>query len=282
MMNKLVGPGAIAALVWLVACASTAPLPPKAIALNAAGAQAIARGDLSAAEASLSVALEYSPRFVEAWVNLGYVELRRGNFDQARHDFLRARDLNQDIPAPHHALGLLADREGLGAAAEEHYRAALKVDPGFPPARANLARRLFARGQYENAREQFERLVQVAPDEIEGWTGDAEALLQLGREAQSESVVARARDRFGDAPPLMLLVARERLQRGQWQEAEALLAPLIGVADRGRVCAAWAWIAVARAARGDSAGASEAARASLSIDRDDPVARNVLSLTAGK
>jgi Flp pilus assembly protein TadD len=282
MMNRLEVAGAIAALGWLLGCASTAPLPPKAIELNAAGAEAIARGDLSAAEASLSVALEYSPRFVEAWVNLGYVELRRGNFDQARHDFLRARDLNQDIPAPHHALGLLADREGLGAAAEEHYRTALKVDPGFAPARANLARRLFARGQYENAREQFERLVQVAPDEIEGWTGDAEALLQLGRESQSESVVARARDRFGDAPPLMLLVARERMQRGQWQEAEALLAPLIGGPDRGRACAAWAWIAVARAARGDSTGASEAARASLSIDRDDPVARNVLRLTAGK
>jgi Flp pilus assembly protein TadD len=279
MMGRVEGVAAIAAFGWIVACASTAPLAPKAIELNAAGAEAIARGDLSAAEASLSVALEYSPRFVDAWVNLGYVELRRANFDQARRDFLRARELNQDIPAPHHALGLLADREGFGAAAEEHYRAALKVDPGFAPARANLARRLFARGQYENAREQFERLVQVAPDEIEGWTGDAETLLQLGRERQAESVVARARDRFGDAPPLMLLVARQRMQRGQWYEAEALLAPLIGGLDRNRACVAWAWIAVARAARGDSTGASEAAHASLSIDPDDAVARYALRLS---
>ena len=261
-----------------VACTSTAPLPAKAIALNSAGAEAIARGDLSAAEASLSVALEYTPRFVEAWVNLGYVELRRGNFDQARRDFLRARDLNQDIPAPHHALGLLADREGLGGVAEEYYRAALKVDPGFAPARANLARRLFERGQYENAREQFERLVQVAPDQIEGWTGEAETLMQLGREVQAEGVVARARDRFGDAPPLMLLMARQRMQRGEWYEAEALLAPLVGGADRDRAGAAWAWIAVARAARGDAPGASEAAHASLSIDRYNPVAEYAMRL----
>ena len=230
------------------------------------------------AEARLSVALEYNPRFVEAWVNLGYVELGRGNFEQARRDFLRARDLNQDLPAPHHALGVLADDEGRGEEAEQDYRAALKVDPGFAPARANLARRLYARGQYENAREQFERLIEVAPETIEGWVGDAEALRQLGREAQAEETVARARERFGDAPPLRLLVAREQVARGEWQEAEALLAPLLGGADRARAGAAWSWIAIARIGRGDAPGARQAALAALAIDRDDAVARYALGL----
>jgi Flp pilus assembly protein TadD len=258
-------------------CASTVPLPPKAVALNAAGAEALAAGDLATAEARLSVALEYSPRFVEAWVNLGYVELRRGNFEQARRDFARALDLNEDVPAPHHALGVLADKEGKGEEAERCYRAALKVDPGFAPARANLARRLFERGQFENAREQFERLVQVAPEEVEGWVGEAEALLRLGREAQAERVVADARARLGDAPALMLLVAREQIARGEWDDAEATLAPIVGGADRARAGAAWSWIAVARVGRGDAAGARDAARAALAVDRDDPVARYALA-----
>jgi Flp pilus assembly protein TadD len=262
----------------LSGCAATAPLPPRAVELNAAGAEALAEGDLPTAEARLSVALEYSPRFVEAWVNLGYVELRRGNFEQARGDFMHARDINQDIPVPHHALGLLADIEDRGAEAEKHYRAALKVDPGFAPARANLARRLFARGQYENAREQFQRLEQVAPDSPAGWEGEAEALLQLGRDADAERVVARARERFGDAAPLMLLVGREHLARGEWAEAEAVLAPLVGEPDRGRASAAWGWIAVARVGRGDFGGAVEAARAAVQLDRDDPVAAYALRL----
>lgn len=121
------------AVLACAACASAVRLPRQAIDLNTAGAQALLRGDLSAAEACLSVALEYSPRFVEAWVNLGYVELRRGNFEQARRDFARGRDLNQDIPAPHHALGLLAEKSGRGEEAERYYRAALKVDQGSPP-----------------------------------------------------------------------------------------------------------------------------------------------------
>jgi tetratricopeptide (TPR) repeat protein len=256
----------------LLGCGAPVALPRRALELNALGAQSLALGDLSVAEARLSVALEYSPRFVEAWVNLGYVELARGSFEQARRDFLRARELNQDLPAPHHALGVLADAEGEGPLAESFYRAALKVDPGFAPARANLARRLFARGQYENAREQFERLVAVAPHEVRGWAGEVESLLALGREADAEALLAHARAQLGDQPALMLLAARQQLASADWEDAETTLAPLTGQRDRAAAGAAWAWIAVARAGRGDRQGAAEASRAALAIDRDDPVA----------
>ena len=50
-------------------CASNPPLPPKAIELNQNGAAALAAGDLSTAEARLGLAIEFSPRFTEAWVN---------------------------------------------------------------------------------------------------------------------------------------------------------------------------------------------------------------------
>jgi Flp pilus assembly protein TadD len=264
----------------LGACTGEAPLPPKAVQLNAAGALALAQGDLSSAEARLSVALEYSPRFVEAWVNLGYVELRRGSFEQARRDFLRARALNHDIPAPHHALGVLSDLQGDAVTAEECYRAALAVDPGFGAARENLARNLFARGQYENAREQFQRLREVAPGAPEGWAGEAESLLQLDREVEAEAVIDHARATVGDAPSIVLVYARLRLAAGDWDDAEAALAPLVGGEDRTRQAAAWAWIAVARAGRGDPDGARQAACAALAIDRDEPVARHALSLLA--
>jgi Flp pilus assembly protein TadD len=271
-----------ACCIVLAGCTGVAPLPKRAVMLNAAGAQALAAGDLSTAEARLSVALEYSPRFVESWVNLGYVELRRGNFVQARRDFLKARSLNKDIPAPHHALGVLADAQGDGPLAEESYRAALAVDPGFAPSRANLARRLFGRGQYENAREQFQRLREVAPDAPEGWAGEAESLLQLDREAEAEAAVERARAAVGDAPALMLVFGRLRLAAGAWDEAEAALAPIVGEPDRSRASAAWAWIAVARAGRGDRSGAIDAARAALSVDRADPVAIYALRLAGGR
>lgn len=267
-------------LALCTGCSTVPPLPPKALELNQSGAEALAAGDLKTAEARFGVALEYSPRFTEAWVNLGYVELRRGSFELAQKHFEKARRLNPDLPAPHHALGLLADRRDRQKEAEGHYRAALKVDPGFVPSRVNLARRLFQRGAHEDAREQFLRLTQVEPDAVLGFVGLAECLLRLDREAEADGVIERARERFGERPEILVLVARQMLRRGASAEAEEILAPLTDDTDRSRAASAWAWIAVARLDRGDKKGAREAAAESLKIDEGDAVAKEVVKLAA--
>src|ERR1044071_5941388 len=115
-------------LPLVAGCSAGAPLPPQAAALNAAGVEALAAGDLETADARLSVALEYSPRFVEALVNLGLVEVERGNFARARLLCERARRLNPDVAQPHHALGILAERERRPDVASKLYYEALRVD----------------------------------------------------------------------------------------------------------------------------------------------------------
>ncbi len=259
------------------ACSNAAPLPPRAAALNRDGALALASGDLATASARLALAIEYSPRFVEAWVNLGLVELRRGNLDLAYAHFKRARELNPDLPAPHHALGLLFDQRDLGKEAEQHYRMAIKVDPGFAAARANLGRRLYQRGAFDDAREQFLRLTEIDAGDAMAWTGLVESLLRLGREGEADDALGRARERLGDLPALVLLVGRQMLRRGAFDEAEVVLAPLTGDPDHARQGVAWGFIGVARAGRGDCASARQAAREALLVDRADPVAAVVLA-----
>lgn len=271
---------ALALASGVQACSTVPPLPPKALELNHSGAAALAAGDLSTAEARFGVALEYSPRFTEAWVNLGYVELRRGNLERARKHFVKARDLNPDLPAPHHALGLLADRRDIGREAEGHYRQALKVDPAFVPARANLARRLFRRAAFEDARDQYLRLTQVEPAALSGYVGLAECLLRLDRDGEADGVIGRARMRFGETPELSMLVARQLLRRDSFLEAEELLAPLTQEDDRSRAAAAWSWIGIARLARGDRGGALRAAREALAIDKGNEVALAIVTTTS--
>src|SRR5258706_7122296 len=127
------------AALW-VACTRTAPLAPKAVDLNRAGSDVLAAGDLETAEARFALALEYHPRFVEALTNLGLVEMQRGNLARARLHFERARRINADLAQPHHALGVLAEREHRPDVASEHYRDALKVNPAFCPSPPNLRR----------------------------------------------------------------------------------------------------------------------------------------------
>jgi tetratricopeptide (TPR) repeat protein len=259
-----------------VACAHPAPLPAKALELNRDGAAAIVAGDLEKAEARIALALEYNPRFTEAWVNLGTIEMRRGNFERAHHDLVHARDLNPDLPTPHHALGLLAERQDEAFEAERSYRAALKVDPGFAPARINLARRLFERGAIDEAREQFLRVTEVAPEFIEGWAGLCETLLRLQRAQDAQQMLAHARARFGAHPLVELLEARLLLRQGAFDQAEERLEPLTHLADRPRASAALSWLAIARLGDGDVGGASDAAERALSLDPADGVARYAL------
>ena len=260
----------------LAACSGSAPLAPKAVEMNRLGVAALESGDLATAEARLAVALEYHPRYVEALVNLGLVELARGNHDRARALFLRAKRINADLPHPHHGLGVLADAERRPSDAVVHYRDALAVDPGFVPARANLARDYFDAGMLDDAREQFLRLGEVAPGDERGPAGLVETLLRLGREDEADAVLSSARKRLGDRPMLVLLAARRALDAGKVDAARRTLEAL--ASQRSNVTtAAKAWLAVADLAAGDVGAAIADAETALADDRHDPVATFALA-----
>ncbi len=268
--------------IWLtvlfaasLSCSGRAPLPPRAVALNESGARALAEGDLETADARLSVALEYSPHFVEALVNLGLVEVARGNFARARTLLQRARRLNPDVAQPHHALGILAERERRPDQASQHYREALAVDPGFFAARANLGRLLFDAGLFEDARLTFKKLSEVAPDAAVGHAGLAESLIRLGRVAEAERVIDAASKRFPDDGALCLLRARSALRQGQPERARALLLPL-SEARNELTPRALSWLAVVELSLGHRSEAEKLARRSLLLDPEDGLARHVL------
>jgi tetratricopeptide (TPR) repeat protein len=262
--------GLVLALL-LSACSGSAPLPPRAAALNQGGVEALENGDLDAASARFGLALEYHPRFVEALANQGLVELQRGNFSRARQLLERAVRVNPDIAQPHHGLGVLAEREGSPASAAEHYREALAVDPGFVPSRFNLARLLFESRELHHAEEQFRRLTAAAPEDPRGYAGHAEALLGLGRVEEAASAVHRGLERAATDPSLSILRARLKLLAGDAHGAVDLLAPL--ARERSDVGArALAFLAVAELARNEPRRAIAAAARSLAVEPRDEVA----------
>jgi tetratricopeptide (TPR) repeat protein len=286
-MNRLATAGfagpfvVLAACFEVSACAQPALLPPKAMALNRDGVAALVAGNLEMAEARVALALEYNPRFTEAWVNLGLIDLRRGNFERARRDFVRARDLNPDLPAPHHSLGLLSEQEGHLDEAEARYRSALRVDPGFAPARVNLARLLSNRGALEDSREQYLRLTQVAPEYVQGWTGLCESLLRLDRVREAEEVLERAMQRFENCADVELLAARVLLRRNEFEQALGRLEPLTHSADPHHAAQALAWQAIARLGAGDEQGARESAKLATALAPGDALVRYSQEAIAG-
>ena len=258
-------------------CTSTPALPPKAAELNALGVEALEKGDLETADARFALALEYSPRFVEALTNRGLLELQRGNFTKARQLLARARRINPDIAQPHHGLGVLAERERRPDEASEYYREALRVDPGFAPARANLARLLFDAGLLEHAREEWKKLVEVDLDHPDGCAGLAETLIRLERVGEADAAVAQGLLRFPSQPQLSILKARLRLRHGEYDTAVRLLEPLAGAND-DVAAAALGWIATAELARGRPRHAVGAAERAVQMAPGDPVATYALAM----
>ena len=257
--------------LWSWGCGAGVTLPAEAITLNQAGALALEQGDLETADARLSLALEYSPKFVEALVNQGLVELQRGNFDRARELIERARRLNPDVAQPHHALGVLAERQARPDVASQHYYEALAVDPGFAASRANLARLLFDAGMLEQALVQFKRLVEVSANSPEPHVGLAETLLRLGRIDEAEAILGKARERFADSEELTVLAARSAMRVGDVERAVELLSPLAyGMSDAAAL--ALSWLATAELLRGRPRAAIGAAKRALKLDPRSRVA----------
>lgn len=260
-----------------VGCASSAPLPPKAIELNELGAAALAEGDLEGAGARLNLALEYNPEFVEAVTNLGLVELQRGNLTRARQLLRRAIRLNPDLAQPHHGLGVLAERELRPDLAQEHYQDALAIDPGFVPARQNLASLFLEDGLFEDALLQFRRLYEVAPESVLGHRGLAEALFALKRFDEADVVVAAGLTQFPSDVGLTLMAARLALHAGETAQASEMLTPISTAPDEYGT-EALAWLAIASLTAGDTEGAAAQAQAALRLVPDHPLASYALAI----
>jgi tetratricopeptide (TPR) repeat protein len=263
--------------ILFIGCHGSAPLPPRAAELNNAGIGALEQGDLETAEARFSLALEYNPRFVDALTNLGLVEIKRGNFRRARQLIARARRLNSDVAQPHHALGVLSEHEQRPDRAAEHYREALHVDPGFLPARANLARLLFDAALLDEAKKEFKQLVELNPNEATGYIGLSETLLRLGRVEEAAHLIREAHARFPESRELTILAARSQIRDHDYATAIATLRPLTEARDAVGVDAL-SWTATAELARGRAQRAARAAERALELDPDQSVAAFTFAL----
>jgi Flp pilus assembly protein TadD len=143
-------PLVVASLV-LCACASRAPLHPRAAEELARGWSWLERGDPERAEVAFEHALEFRPDLPEALNGLGVVARTRDDLSAARARFERAVRLSPDFAEGHANLGETLLAMGRPEAAEAELRAALRVDPDLSDARQNLARALIGRGLESDA-----------------------------------------------------------------------------------------------------------------------------------
>ena len=130
-----------------------------------------------------------------------------------------------------------------------------------------MARLLFAAGLYEHSREQFKRLVEVAPEDPSGYAGLSQSLLKLNRDREAREIATAGRALFPDNGPLIVVTAQCLIARGDYAAARRLLAPLCRERSDLAV-AALGWTATAALAEGRRTLAVRSARRALNLARE--------------
>lgn len=97
------------------------------------------QGKQKAAQAQFQKLTEKYPTLSGAWMKLGNIEEKNGDYDNAITHYARAISVNRNNVNAYMALGLLQRRQGNFSDAQQTYLAALEVWRDFPEAHLNLA-----------------------------------------------------------------------------------------------------------------------------------------------
>jgi tetratricopeptide (TPR) repeat protein len=129
-------------------------------------------------------------------------------------------------------LAVIRVNQGRDSEAEELYRAAIRMDPRFLPARFNLANFYNARGRNREAEQQLREVIEVAPENGEGYYSLGLLLAELNRLEEAADMLANAAQRLPDRPRVHynLALALQHLgRRGEAEKALLRAAELSGV-----------------------------------------------------
>lgn len=107
------------------------------------------------------------PADVEAWVKLGLVEKRLGNFAAAEASALRALKLNPRLGYAHHVYGVALHSQGKVAPAISAYKKAIACQPDLVDAHYLLGCAAQESGNISLALEAFEKTLELNPSHVE-------------------------------------------------------------------------------------------------------------------
>jgi len=224
-------------------------------------------GNYRAAERRLRTVLSRNPRLVEAWVMLGRVLVAEGRSADAVAVYREATGYRPDDADLHARLALLL-AEIADPAAETALREAIRSSPAVrADLHVSLGEQLAARGQRDQARQQFEIAAEARAFSAGTRNARGMALLRLGRTAEAENLwrdLIRDQPEYGRA---WLNLSSLSIQRRNWPAVEQLARAAV---EREPLSpAAWNNLGIGLEELGRTAEAEAAYRRAGEVDAND-------------
>jgi len=150
------------------------------------------------------------------------IQVERDQLDSARACFESARDIDPELPGPQVGLGSLALHAGEGAAAEQHFRAALdREKSGRTWSGLGLA--LLAQGRSRDALAALESALDLEPECTAALYGLVQAGFQTGELALAEARVRRFVETYPGNLDLAFTLAGLRAELGDRAGADDMV-----------------------------------------------------------
>jgi len=164
---------------------------------------------------------------VQTHVQLGIRYLQSGdNREAARYHFSEALKLGgKRNPQAQQGLALLYQADGEDAAAEQHFKNALRYQSDFSMARTNYGVFLYKQERYKEALEQFE----IAANDLSysrrsfALANYGRCALKLGKPEEAEQAYTRALGLDDDMPQALLELAELKFNGGAYAQAKHYL-----------------------------------------------------------
>jgi tetratricopeptide (TPR) repeat protein len=144
------------------------------------------------AEASFREATENSPRFAEAYVQLGGICLQRGDIEGCLSYNRLARDCRIQFPVPYANMGFCYLQLGDAEKGIEMLKKAINRDPNYVQALATLGSAHMMIGEPDACIEYSRRAVEIEPEFGPAWNNLCVAHLEKGEHAKAVECADKA------------------------------------------------------------------------------------------
>ena len=134
---------------------------------NDYGIGLLLQGDLKGAEAAFEKVTVMDPGYADGWVNVARARLQEGNLAGAEEFLRRALAIDPKLAKTHFFLGVVLKGDGRYDEAIDHLRVAAGLYPRDRVVMNQLGRVLFLKRQFTAAIEQFRKVLQIDPEDLQ-------------------------------------------------------------------------------------------------------------------
>lgn len=178
-------------------------------------------GYLDAAEASFREVITQKPDDAEAYYNLGTLNLRRNDLQQAGQYLERTVKLRPDYPEAWNNLGMIAAQQGQPDEAIRNFRQSLTLRPNYAIALLNLGNLYRRQGAFDKAQPLLSRALALNPDDPETNYNFGMFYAQQGQLQQAQDYLERAVTLRPDYPEALNNLGVLFVRNNDFAKAEA-------------------------------------------------------------